>query len=314
MRILVMSALLLATMACSEESVTQKRGTSDSENTTGPEQTPDVQQIPGDTGQVDLPVPPVEPNPEPEVPVYIRPTTQPIVVAIGGWNSCEETPEQSDKNPAGMRTYAPMMNMLNNLEVSLGEALPYMAICLDNSVEFMKFYRSDKPDHLYNLPLRSVYDTLYDMAREQGRPLVLTGHSFGGWFAMDMARHKPDDIFIDLIATLDPISPVNCNPSDFADSLWSSFSGNSVAIGGCTEAPADFTVGERNLVRESTLSWVNYYQTENWTVLKSSAIPESHENYQVTVNDWSDLWNSHSKLGENSFVWNDIERRIESRP
>ncbi len=238
----------------------------------------------------------------------------PILTAIGGWNSCMKSPDNPTPNPYGMNIYTPFKEMAAVLEQQYGQKLPYLVGCFSSDIMAIRFYSSDAPQALQQLSVPRFYAYAYQMARTQNRPLVAIGHSYGGWYAMDIARHRASDVRFKAIITVDPISPLTCKPETLARVLLSRFGITESETHGCSESPSDFVSAARVLVRQNAGAWLNYYQQDIFTILKATPIPEATENNLIQHQTITAAVNGHIALGQHRPMWQDIGQRLLQLP
>jgi hypothetical protein len=163
---------------------------------------------------------------------------------------------------------------------------------------------SDEPE-VVKLGIRQdFYDAVEKLAKSGGpRVTHVIGHSYGGWNAMQLVKGANSGLTLASLTTIDPISPVNCRPTN----IMINNDPNEAGQTACKEAPSDVTISERLGIAKKAGSWNNFYQTENIT-LHSSAMPEAAVN-RLVKND-SGTGNAHIAISNNSIVWDSVMRNV----
>jgi pimeloyl-ACP methyl ester carboxylesterase len=184
-----------------------------------------------------------------------------LLVVMGGNTSCARDADGRN-SPRGMSMYEPFTQLVSDLE-GQGRVVDYLLTCHTSSATVQAF-GSDDPDTLLQLDRAAFQAKLAQLkVREADSKVYMAGHSYGGWLAMKTALEL--DIRYDGMFTIDPISRETCT---FTRPF------------GCTSAPGDINTSMRELIRQRSGTWANYYQTRTG-YLRSSAIAQAHENAEL---------------------------------
>ncbi len=143
----------------------------------------------------------------------------------------------------------------------------------------------------------------------EGAKLVILGHSYGGWVALQVAAALGPDVSIAYLATIDPISTKLCPPSNFASSISGSAS---VPYPPCTMAPGDLAASFGEL-RSLGIPWTQFYQ-DRYRYLKSSAIAEATTNRYLDYPALTDFWafEAHAVMDQDPRVWETLTHDLAS--
>lgn len=198
-----------------------------------------------------------------------------MFVVMGGNTSCAQD-SRGRTSPYGMGMYAPFRQLATNVEAT-GIAVDFVLTCY-NSNATVQLITSDEPDTIKSLSRTAFQAKLTDFrATQQPDRVIIAGHSYGGWLAMKTVLSQDQNY--ESIFTLDPISRETCT---FSRPF------------GCTQAPADFTQNDRNLIAERTNLWANFYQTRTG-YLHSGQIDQAEENLKLPL--------THGQMDDAPAVW-----------
>ncbi len=207
----------------------------------------------------------------------------PLLIVIGGYNSCKTSQKESRRSPYGTDMYQPLQEMIAQLSAS-GDIEPkYVAAC--HIGEKIAMTSSWDEEVLYDLENDEAIDYLLDWQdTDEISYAMVAGHSYGGWLAMKFLLESEFSGDHQSIYTIDPISKVNCKFSK----PW-----------GCREAPSDINADERAEIADQTVSWINFYQDQT-SYLHSSEIPQASENHKINQ--------PHTGIDSDQKVWQKIYR------
>lgn len=210
------------------------------------------------------------------------PTPRVLVAVLGGNSSCKRD-ASGQSSPLGMDMYAPFAAMAERLGRDNGFVVDWLVSCHESDAA-VHYVSSTAPDSRLTMTIAQVPDKLATLQRAgEPRPMVLAGHSYGGWLVMKTGLALPADVPTAAFVTIDPISRETCSitrPS------------------GCTQAPTDVTGPQRAQLRGRVRAWHNFYQTRTG-LLHSSAIPEASGNDQLDQ--------PHTGIDTDPAVWRKIE-------
>lgn len=245
-------------------------------------------------------------------------TFAPLVVFFGGFGSCF-----INGNPAEIRSseqihqFAEFLTKKSSAD-SNGKKLPQdptvvkTCYALGNRTTYSAIYQPATRQHstIFAAPLDELIEEIDMLARK--RPVILIGQSHGGWTAMKVAGQLSQPVT--LLATIDPISVINCHAAAFSISTTGYATAGFTPWSGCTEAPTDFG-DELEVIRENAQNWLNFYQLET-RFLHSSRISIADANIRVRFNSASPddvtegSWNpfqAHAATETSPRIWRQIK-------
>lgn len=261
-------------------------------------------------------------------PSFARAEPTAVFVLLGGYDSCYQT-SGSDPWPKHTLIWKQFESkLMPAVQGQTGTAPKFIAGCygvaprtfLDYYVDF-RFLTSVDAD------VRDVYasrffaenayqdysDTVNDVvaaveAAVQGLSdprVYFIGHSYGGWTSlqsvMELLNHgKP----VRAVYTIDPVSPIGCNPLSYVQNI-------PMPPSGCRQAPADITPEQRALlVAKLEGRWLNFYETQHF-YLHSGPISELEadgHDFRVEVPSAIPVFtDQHLRISADPRVWNRIE-------
>jgi hypothetical protein len=236
--------------------------------------------------------------------------TAPLLVLSGGFGSCGVGSQagQDTPDPRTMDVNKNLKKIVTDLESNgvknVATAISCFPIALVGASRSVYYVTSDEPE-VVKLGIRQdFYDAVEKLAKS-GVPRVthVIGHSYGGWNAMQLVKGASNGLTLASLTTIDPISPVNCRPTN----IMINNDPNEAGQTACKEAPSDVTNSERLGIAKKAGSWNNFYQTDNIT-LHSSAMPEAGINKLVKYDSGSG--NAHIAISNNSIVWDSVLRNV----
>ena len=190
-----------------------------------------------------------------------------LIVAMGGRNSCQKAAPYSPKT---MSMYTEVQKALDKLSPHYSQT-DILASCFRGDGQV--FY-TDSPDA--DVKKGDMRDIASILDSTQATVVVI-GHSYGGWLAMQTLLHTRLKVSL---FTIDPISPVNC--AFLKPQNWL----------GCTKAPTDIPY---DIVAQRTFEWYNYFQTST-RYLHSSEIPQARKNIYLRGS-------GHTTIDNNQAIW-----------
>ena len=211
-----------------------------------------------------------------------------LLVVDGGFSSCIS----GSYDGINVET-----NTMAKHVVALREKL--MPVLARNDAQFsvlMTCYRQDATIHYWSSDniqpqtsnsAEDFADQVDLAAGQHGNPrIVVIGYSYGGWLSLKTVASLRGRRFIDDYVSIDPISRTTCT-------FRSPY--------GCTTAPADITLQERQQIKDNSGHWTNYYQNEN-PILHSSSISEADQNILLAA--------THIGIKDVQAIWNGVYDRI----
>jgi pimeloyl-ACP methyl ester carboxylesterase len=248
----------------------------------------------------------------------------PLVVVDGGWDSCVGTsPFGGNSTKAGVQMINDLTNYYKQPDVNWrgmsDHGIRWLFSCFTSTSELYLRGNQD-PDVVggdaWDLnPLLSRIQTLSEDFR---RPVIIIGHSHGGWLAMSLAEALPRPIANGFLATIDPISFTECNPSTYWDAafnlnIWS-------GTAPCRQAPGDFTPARVERIRANLAGhqWKHYYQTY-FAPLHSSDIPggpdlslDMSSFFYVVSGGAAASLSAHTRIADLSSIWFGLAQAIKN--
>lgn len=235
---------------------------------------------------------------------------EPVVVSFGGYDSCAR-----GDTPRGTERWA----RAERLSQRLQRASPrWLRGCFDGGGT-LRWTSSSAPTRVEGTrpeALAPVIRAVHELAG--GRPVYVHGHSYGAWVAMQLAYALPPTTDLQMLVTVDPISPAHCTPSHYLAALASPLTAP-WSLAGCQRAPTDFPswARQRILARLPDGGWRHYYQ-RRFIPLRSSAFDAPgapHRSYDVGpflthLGGAHPSWNAHVGADELSVVWYTFEASI----
>lgn len=154
-----------------------------------------------------------------------------------------------------------------------------------------------------------VYERTRTLSDEGARAkVIMVGHSHGGWLVMKLARDWRNDGDLSMLATIDPISQVNCTQGAliYQNALRTAVPfGALLANAECHRAPRDLE--PYAAIARKASQWKHFYQT-TFPPLHSGPIAEAQPN--ENVNSGGAI--AHNTILSNPHVWNIISTGIRS--
>lgn len=237
-----------------------------------------------------------------------RPLGPPILWLAGGWNSCSAISQGEVESPLGMNAFQSFKPMFERLKANHFPKMEFYASCLTKDISKARVVHSETLARNLDVDRDRTFDLISKRAATQNSPVVIIGHSFGGWMAMRAPMVKIEQP-IPLLITMDPISAVTCNIAVLEEIInWDITKAPAANSKGCTTSPADITASQRQVIRSNVKRWVNIWQIDSLNFLHSTEIHEA-ENVRI-YQDTAPSLNGHISLGLNAEVWLKIEGYI----
>lgn len=228
----------------------------------------------------------------------------PLVVLLSGYGICPTPALGPARNQ--MLPYA--RSILDRMQESWGERPTMLVTCfglanwrlksqLETEIGTGRAQSSTIPELFEKI--RRLADT-----PKGKRDLIVMGHSYGGWMAMNVVLHLKEHR-TRFLATIDPISVRLCKPQRFGWETLRWAVGRVAENGSCTRNPRDMEPYYDELSKRAD-NWVNVYQSQTG-FLHSSAIPEAHEN---VPRDYARVRNpagAHGAITSDEVVWDGLE-------
>lgn len=264
--------------------------------------------------------------------------TNPVFVAIGGFNTCKRN-RSGNLAPEGTGFVAHIAELQahahtlirRNVRTKLGaqiDVTPYVrprwVIACHDKAGYL-YYRSAQSPSLRRIAYQNLRPLVAAVEAETGdrsqHPVIVAGHSHGGWAAMQLALQLKPKIRLRRLLTIDPISASKCRPRTYWDLLTGGPDGV-YAFQACLEAPSDITPVQRQKIinRIPNNSWQHFYQ-RNFLPLHSSAFPGGAQpGFSQDVSPFLDAWlhgaaathKAHSRIGHLQLIWHSQKVRLES--
>jgi pimeloyl-ACP methyl ester carboxylesterase len=204
----------------------------------------------------------------------------PIVMVMGGRTSCQKV--DGEYSPKGMGMYINFQQLLARIEAE-GKSIDWVLTCYRENAD-VHYIVSTAPDTVLTVPIGEFNRAMTQFLTRRGRqPIVVAGHSYGGWLAMKTVQALP--MQFDSLYAIDAISRVYCG----FDRPF-----------GCTSAPQDFDDAQRAYLNTQTDLFANYYQTRTF-YLHSSPISQADRNLQLDL--------THNEIDRAAELWESIEAR-----
>ena len=225
---------------------------------------------------------------------------QPLLVVAGGYGSC---PWFGD--PDEMKMMPPVEKLLFE-ELPEGDSLKLVRVCgaLSRTAVYVDVHEvhgtSTSVDYTeesdQSMRRSDVPAYLAGLREDLGEgPTIFVGQSYGAWTLMRAALWIPR---VDVLATIDPISALQCK---IGSVLWSLVTGGRPE---CTRFPDDL-VPYVNAIRLATYQWLHFYQTD-YARLHSGTRIEADSNIHLAYPDSSGPFGAHADTETDPRIWNAI--------
>jgi hypothetical protein len=207
----------------------------------------------------------------------------PLFVIIAGNKSCKEDDFTNTVSPYSVKMFQKFSKVAADFESEHHIKPDYMLTCYLGKTGGILMASSSAPNNIVRADESNLSSLIISQSGASNRPLIIIGHSYGGWAAIKAAFEISQQKSITGLFSLDPISALECtNP----------FSAH------CHEAPIDITPDISSAVANSSLLWINFYQKLTF-YLHSGVINNADENIK--------LFTDHHFVDTNDHVWQIIE-------
>jgi hypothetical protein len=230
-----------------------------------------------------------------------------MIWAAGGWNSCVATQKVPEPGPLGMnmfKNFGPMIQKLREKHPDF--KINYVASCFRPDIRSVRYIDSSKPENTKVESKDSFHEIVEEYVSNPKQPLIVLGHSYGGWLTMK-ALAKLSSLEIPLFISIDPISPKTCHVESVWQWIADKLKGKSLKETdiGCRRSPTDILTEERNQIRSNVSEWYNVWQQDTFDALHADPIEQAN-NIEIKQ-DASLAANGHINLGLNKKVWEKLE-------
>jgi hypothetical protein len=238
----------------------------------------------------------------------------PVIVTIGGFNSCAVGSE----GPTPMNTERWDRASALTARFARGDAR-WVRGCFDRQSR-LYFISSSAPSVVTRATLADPYPFFSAVAALTDgptHPVYVHGHSYGGWLGMFLAWELPASADVRVLSVADPISPAHCTVSSYLLAVASPLTAG-IALAGCQRAPTDFLPVHRARLRARIAEggWRHYYQRNFWPLRSGPYTDDAqpHRSYDVSPflngHGAHPSWNAHAGIAELSLIWYSFESSI----
>jgi hypothetical protein len=253
----------------------------------------------------------------------------PVIVVTGGFDSCAYDADgqwsafAGNFNSAGVALVNELHQNWQNSGWSntADQGIRWIFGCHDKSGGLYVHASSDAQISDPIMDLHPIISRIEKLSENYRRPIFVIGHSHGGWLAARVVENLRQPIRNGYLATLDPISFVDCNPAVIADAFWQN-AGWLPGVWGqlepCRNAPQDFASNSIAQIRKNlgASRWRSYYQT-NFAPLHSGPFHGADTNldmspfFSVVHGGAAASWNAHIRISTLSSIWAGLRTAIE---
>lgn len=257
--------------------------------------------------------------------------TAPLVVVTGGYDSCVGD-RQGGVSPFGSNFTAEGVRMVNELNDYYSspavdwrgmsdKGIRWLFTCYTKSSDL--YYQGSNDDSVkQSWDLGTIVDRIENLSEGYNRPIFVIGHSHGGWLAMRLMELVRKPIISGFLATIDPISLIECNAGVYADALvmigtgWPGSAWDRIAS--CRRAPGDFTVADIQRVKNNLGAnpWKHYYQT-HFVPLHSGVIAGGPDFsldmtpfFNIMAGGVAASWSAHTRISNLSSIWHALKTSL----
>jgi len=242
---------------------------------------------------------------------------KPLLVYIGGWNSCSLNSIDRQSSPYGMSSYPNFLQLHRELRQLSGRIPRYVLACQTARGNIYYYTTSDPTTLIQAKDVESLLTTIQHEQQLARGPTILLGHSHGGWIAMQAVLNLPRTIPFYKLTTIDAISRELCSPSNIVGIYQASWQMPELQFANpdCLIAPRDISNTERNYIRTRVRRWQNDFQTQS-QFLHSSAIAQAHDNLRHTFEDDNSWFSyrSHIEISTAEPLWSRVNGFLRASP
>ncbi len=209
-----------------------------------------------------------------------------LSVVMGGNGSCG-TAQGRNNSPLAISMYPRFAALRDMVQNSTGMRTEHFVLSCFTLAGKLFLTTSDDTQHITAASpgdVEAQVTALYQ--REAPAHLLIVGHSYGGWLAMQTAKLLDGSISVGTFATIDAISPVKCSINN---------------LRGCLSAPTDISPAEYAAIGSRAPRWLNFYGTKT-PFLHSSAIAMAMEN--------TPLSSEHTDIDNRQDVWDRVQQEV----
>ncbi len=223
--------------------------------------------------------------------------TESTILFSGGWNSC---------NPDARRTdvYKRAIRFLD-MRAKMGVYYNVVATCYKKLTDKVYVFSSRSKNKLASATHNELYRFLKNTSQTTtSQTISFVGHSYGGWLAMKAATNLSNQLTINGLATLDPISVESCN---ILKAIRSPYQLIRAVYKGCVRAPDDVNYG---LISLHVDWWDNFYQ-DNSRLLHSSAIDKANNHFlDYSYNRVLSPFKAHMAVDSDDRAWERFSEKL----
>lgn len=250
----------------------------------------------------------------------------PLVVLTGGFDSCVSdgdggiSPFGGNFNSEGVKFVNELTDYFSAPDVNWrgmsDRGIRWIFSCFNKTSDlFVQSSLDSGPVQGAPYDLDFVLSRIEELSDNYRRPIFVVGHSHGGWLAMQIVEALRQPVSDGFLATIDPISFVECNPATYADAIlltgpegpWVGWD----RLAPCRQAPGDFSGRDVERIRSRlpAESWKHYYQT-HFFPLHSGEIANG-PSFSSDLTPYFSLlwggvassWNAHIRIANLSTIW-----------
>ncbi len=192
----------------------------------------------------------------------------PLFVLISGNDSCKSQATAAGVDPTREPMYPRLAQMLAEVQQVTGVQIHYLLACYIQSSSEMLTYHSALPSQTQKIHESQLSDVINSYAPGL---LFVSGHSYGGWLALQVASDLTQVRRLSGLFTIDPISANLCKK---------------VGAVGCQRFPGDFTENELSYISTQTDIWDHYFQRIT-PLLRSGPTAFAHTSRNVLIPHWN---------------------------
>jgi len=224
-----------------------------------------------------------------------------VLAVFGGWNTCGD-------GPLGTDIFRRAAQMLKR-RAAEGRHFRIVAACFGKTSR-LHYYSSSVSETVAVGEAEDVRRVIEDQTRlVAGRSVRVVGHSYGGWLALQTASRLSLSVNVKAVATIDPISKINCTPLVLARSyLRSQFSLRPHA--GCTEAPSDMPSSVVNSVATRVSWWGNFFENDSAFLHSNKMLGAENHLIDYHVGNLLEIFSPHNDIDSDDRVWNVVEQKF----
>jgi pimeloyl-ACP methyl ester carboxylesterase len=237
-----------------------------------------------------------------------------LLLQAGGFATCLRTVPSGYANgaPYGVFRYKTFDEIRNELSAS-GYEVYQIVSCFYADGNVVTFYSDQDPSRKFEMSVSDYIKYVVDLASIQRFESVsVMGHSYGGWLSLQLASALAWKTDVRLLASIDPISPKQCNiqlfVQQFAGISLNRMRGIPAPVTGCQRSPEDLSTTQKLSLKGAVRRWINYYQ-QDFLPLHSAAMADANLNEEVRYSK-SLANHSHRRIFFDPQVWAKIRSAL----